>query len=360
MLAEGAEALDVSVRQKALGQLVRHSAQPGGGAWGPRTLLDPSPYVQRRGIEALGDRLPEPESLEQLVQVVRRSEADPYTRGLAGRLLAQQGDGRSLPALQEAIEASEAAWERAPLALASAMMGDADAVGVLAEALERGEFPLEVDFFLALGSSGLGDLAGPLAAGTGRLEEDLLLPAAASLVRLGDTEGERLFREALSGEDLEIRLQAVDFLADLEGETATALIERAILLGPESVRTYGNLALLARGQGSPRDALALSRSLDREDRKQAVWALGRYLETGPSPRQAQAVRECLRLSLGDVELMVVHEAIRALGAVGLPDDRPALEELMRQEFVAVRVAAAAAVLDIESRAAAIDAGSPTG
>jgi HEAT repeat protein len=353
VLAEGAEALDVGVRLQALGQLVRHSEQPGGGQWSPRALMDPSPYVQRRGVEALRQRLPEPESSEQLVQVVGRPGVEPYTRGLAGRALATQGDTRALPALQDALAASEQDWERAPLALAAAMMGDEQALLPLRVALERGDFPLEVEFFLACGTSGLDGLAEALAQGSARLEEDLVLPAAASLIRLGSSDGETLFREALASDDPELRLQAIDFLADVEGDTATDLIRRARMLGPAPVSRYAEMALVSRGQESAKPAMELSRSLDREDRKQAVWALGGYLAATDSPRHETAVRESLRASLADVELMVVHEAIRSLGRVGLPADVPALEELMQQEFVAVRVAAAGAVLDIQQRASSL-------
>lgn len=351
VLALGAESLDVSVRQQSLGQLVRHSAEPGGGAWGPRALLDPSPYVQRRGIEALGDRLPEPQAAEQLVQLVRRVEAEPYTRGLAGRLLAAHGDTRVLPDLQEALAATTDDWERAPLALAAAMMGDTAALTQLQTALSRGDFPLEVDFFLACGVAGLEGLAGPLATGAQRLEEDLVLPAAASLLWLDPPAGAALFRDALGSDDPELRLQAVDFLADVDSDIAAELLLRAQAGGPEMVTRYATLALLARGEGSPREALEQAHSPDREDRQQATWALGRYLVAAESPRQEAAVRATLRAALGDVELMVVHEAIRSVGLSGVAEDLPALEELMQQEFAAVRVAAAAAMLDIQARAA---------
>lgn len=359
VLAEGAEDLDVSVRQHSLGQLVRHSEQPGGGGWAPRALLDPSPYVQRRAIEALGDRLPEPEAATELLQVLSRAGVEPYTRGMAGTLLAAQGDTRALAPLQAALAGVDQAWAQAPLALPCAMLGDADALVLLQAGLRRGDFPLELDFFLALGASGLRELAEPLAEGAARLEEDLIAPAAASLIRLGSPAGEDLFREMLSAHDPELRLQALDFLAPLEGDVAARLIAKAAGPGPAVVSTYAELVQLARGDGTPRDALEFSRGVDREDRQQAVWALGHYLVAVPDPKQEGAVRERLDQALDDVELLVVHEALKALARAGTPDDLPALSEFLQQEFVAVRVAAASAILEIQARSAT-PATPPTG
>jgi len=359
VLAQGAEALDVSVRQQSLGQLVRHSEQPGGGSWAPRALLDPSPYVQRRSIEALGDRLPEPQAAERLLGVIGRDGVEPYTRGLAGAMLAAHGDTRALDPLQAALAQADQGWEQAPLALPAAMLGDEQALVLLQASLRRGEFPLELDFFLALGTSGLAGLAEPLAEGATRLEEDLLAPAAASLVRLESPAGEALFQQMLTDADPELRLQALDFLAPLEGDVADRLIARAAGPGPAVVSAYAELVQLSRGQGSPRAALEFSRGIDREDRQQAVWALGHYLVAAPTPKQESAVRERLIQALNDVELLVVHEAIRALARAGTLADLPALQELTQQEFVAVRVAAASAILDIQARSAT-PATPPTG
>jgi len=349
VLAEGAEALDVTIRQLSLGQLVRFSEDPGGGDWAGRALHDPSPYVRRRAVEALGSRLPEELSRIRLQEVVGRADIDAYTRGQAARLLASAEDHSTLPVVQEALASSQEDWERAPLAFAALVLGDDDALEGLDEALRRGDFPMEVDFFLDLGLSGRAELAEPLAAATERLEEDLLLPAAVSLIRLGHDRGSRLVREALGAEDPEIRLQALDFLADLEGDEATALIERARASGPPPVSSYAELVAFARGEGSPRLALEQAASIDREDRQQAVWAMGRHLLAAPETRHASDLRRALRRALGDVELVVVHEAIEALAVAGRPGDVPALEELLQQELLGVRVAVAAAILEIGSR-----------
>ena len=71
------------------------------------------------------------------------------------------------------------------------------------------------------------------------------------------------------------------------------------------------------------------------------------------------MRDRLDQALDDVELLVVHEALRAFARAGTLEDLPALEELLRQEFEAVRVAAASAILAIEARAAS-PATEPTG
>ena len=349
VLAEGAEALDVTIRQHSLGQLVRFGEEPGGGDWASRALHDPSPYVQRRAVEALGARLPERRSMTHLQEVVGRVDIDAYTRGHAARLLAGADDLSTLPVVQDALTASQEDWERAPLAFAALMLGDDDALAGLDQALRRGDFPMEVDFFLDLGVSGRPELAEPLAAATERLEEDLLLPAAVSLIRLGHDTGPRVVKDVLGADDPELRLQALDFLADLEGDESTALIERARAAGPPPVSTYAELVAFARGEGSPRLALEQVTRIDRESRQQAVWAMGRHLVAVPDTRHERDLRQALRYALGDVELVVVHEAIEALALAGGPDDVPALEDLLQQEFLGVRVAVAAAILEIGSR-----------
>src|SRR5690606_29906884 len=87
VLTDAADDLDPTPRARALRLLVEHAEAPGGGDWASRALLDPSPWVQRAGVEGLVARLPEPESAQRLERYVAREGADPYVRGLAARSL---------------------------------------------------------------------------------------------------------------------------------------------------------------------------------------------------------------------------------------------------------------------------------
>ncbi|MCB9794118.1 MAG: HEAT repeat domain-containing protein [Alphaproteobacteria bacterium] len=349
VLMRGAASLDVGVRTRALDLLIRFDPEPAGGAWGPRALFDPSPSVQRVAAQALGARLPEPTSVALLEGLVQRAEVDPYVRGAAAFILGQAGHVDALPALQEQLAAERAHWRQAPLALGAAVMGDAEAAAALPALIAKGDFPLEIGFFLDCGRSGLAPLAPALIEASERVEEELVLPIAAALVMLGDRRGEALFREALSAERPEQRMEAVDYLVLLEGETAIELLEKARSTGPEPVKVYARMSLLARGQEDPELALAALASPDREQRQHAVWALSHYLSAAEDlpKRERKRLQDALRAGLGDPEAVVVIETIQGLARAGEPQDRALIAGLVGDDpALALEVEVAAALLEM--------------
>ncbi len=326
VLRSGAEDLDVEIRMKSLACLIRSDAEPAGGSWSPRALLDPSPYVQRAALEALAARIDEPAARAAVANTARRVGVDPYTRGLAGGILADAGEREA--SLSEAWRAAIAPWQAAPLALAAARMGDPEAAAAVGRALVEAEFPLEVPFFLSIGHSGLPELAPALRAAAGAVEEDLVLPLAVALLGLGAPEGEALLRQALAGPE-EQRMEALDYLADLDGDAARRLVRGALAGGGPAAR-YARLVRVGWGEAPPQDALDTASDPDRELRALAVRALGRARHARPG-RADGRVRAALAAALGDPEPLVRLEAIRALSLTGRPEDRGLLRPLLTPE-----------------------------
>jgi HEAT repeat protein len=347
-LEEGARSMDISVRRRSLELLIGFSQEPGGGMWGPRALFDPSPYVKRSAVDALANRGDDPAAWDLLVETVGRSDVDPYVRGHAGVLLAERGDLRAADTLSEAWRAERLHWRRAPLALAAAAMGDADALAQLQVDLARGDMPLEMQFYLDIGETGLTVLADPLHEGLRMLEPELELPVAISLIRLDDKRGMALIKDVLGG-SLDQRLEVIDFAADLPGDPGTELINKARMAGPQPVRRYAELALVARGEAPPQAAFDAMVDPDRELRQQAVWATALWLQgqegRGRTVRRAQDV---LRAGLADPEPTVVQEAVRGLALVGRPEDRELLATLLGADAVGLSVEAAGAILAIDN------------
>ncbi|MBN1334485.1 MAG: HEAT repeat domain-containing protein [Deltaproteobacteria bacterium] len=316
VLGAGAEDLDVEIRSKALACLVRRAPEPGGGTWTARALWDPSPYVRRAAIRALARRLEETEARDALASVVGRADVDPYTRGLAGTVLADAGDKRVAGVLSEAWRTASAPWQAAPLALAAARMGDPQAPAAVARALEGGEFPLEVSFFLSIGRSGLSGLAPALVEAAASVEEDLLLPVAAALVGLGAPEGEALFDQALSGSE-DQQMEALDILAFLPGDVARRLV-RSAARGDGHPARYARLLRVGWQETSSKEAVRAAVDPDREIRSLAIQALGRALHSSSRDDRAHGA---LVQALSDPEPVVRLEAIRSLGRIGHPEDR---------------------------------------
>ncbi|MCP4809629.1 MAG: hypothetical protein GY913_28175 [Proteobacteria bacterium] len=345
-LEAAASELDVSVRARALGLLITTSETV--EVWGPRAVYDPSEWVQRAGVDALAVH-PDPAAAELVASLASRSDASPYVRSHAAvELIAT---GRTAPDL--GWKDTSAHWHRAPLALPAAIQGDAEALKVLREDLAQGDFPLEIEFYLDLGGSGL-DVADALEASRARVEEELELPIAAAQIGLGDKRGEAHVKKALNSDDIERRLEAVDYLAELDGEVAGDLLKKAAV-GNGVVQDWAELALIARGDRSPQaalDALVLS---DREARQQAVWALSCWLETSDvSGRSRKQAHKALVSMLGDPEPVVVMAAVQGLGRAGQMEDRGLLAGFLALEDRGLRVEAAGAILAIESRDASTD------
>lgn len=351
-LVQATEDMEPGIRGRALGLLILHDAAPGGGSWAPRALFDPNPYVQRQAIDALSERMHEDHSVALLESFVQRSNVDPYTRSHAAVLLATHGHLGTRDTLAQAWRAEDRHWRRAPLALAALMLGDEEALEPLARDLARGDFPLEVDFYLDVGRSGRAELAEPLIEGLAMVEETLVLPTAVALVDLGHRKGEGLFKDALSDGNVELRLEAIDYLTALQdAAVARRLLRKARTGGPDAVRRYAELALVARGEEDPAPAYEALTDVDRELRQQGVWALAGWLASAPDAprRERRQAYKLLVASLGDPSPAVVQEAITGLGRVGRSADRGLLAGLLTEDTLGLGVEAAGAMLAIDAK-----------
>lgn len=349
VLSAGASELDASVRLRSLGLLVRYVKDEGGGAWAPRALYDPNPAVQSEGVRALLSRSREPRSIALLQALAAHPGTDPYVRGHAAFELALMGDNSALASLQQTLAEPHRPYEQAPLALAAARMGDSAALAPLIAALQAGEFPLEIPFFLDCGRSGLTELVAPLAEASQHVEEELVLPIAAALLLLGDSKGEALFRDALGSKNIELRLEAVDYLSESTAAQAPDLLQRARNGGPAPVRDWATLALVSRGLERPELALDAMASPDRELRQQGAWALSRAIELEGKSQKAKDLRHDMTRGLYDPDTPVVIESARGFAAVGQPEDCPALSGLLVDQPLGVQIEAAGAMLAIERR-----------
>jgi HEAT repeat protein len=346
VLEAASQDVDVATRQEALGLLVGLGVRPEPHA--SRALFDPSPYVRRSAVEALGARLPEPESLALLQDFVLREDVDPYTRGHAGLLLAESGHAEALAVLAAAAAAAEIQWwQAAPLQLAVLAMGDDAVLPSLQAGLARGDFPLELMFFHDCGRVERPELVEGLVAAAVRVEEELVLPIAASLVRLGSPEGEALFAGLLASPVSEARLEALDFLEPLAGSAVESLLQGATRDRDPLVANYARLIEVRRGDRGLSEAIALAEDLDRQTRSQALWALeGRVLrEEALGRREMQRLESLARGALEDSEYLVATAAVGLLGALGTKQALSALEVGLEVESLRFRVEVVRALLE---------------
>ncbi len=342
VLDAAAQDVDVATRKEALGLLVGHGVAPEPHA--SRALFDPSPYVRRSAVEALEARLPEPDSLALLQAFVLREDVDPYTRGHAGLLLAEAGHAEALEVLAAAAAAESEWWKAAPLQLAVLAMGEDSVLPSLQAGLARGDFPLEMVFFHDCGRP---ELVEGLVAAAARVEEELVLPIAASLVRLGSPEGASLFAGLLASPVTEARLEALDFLEPLAGSAVEGLLHGATRDGDPLVANYARLIEVRRGDRALSEAIALAEDPDRQTRSQALWALeGRVQrEEALSRREMQRLESLARGALEDSEYLVATAAVRLLGALGTKQARSALEVGLEVESLRFRVEVVRALLE---------------
>ena len=355
-LEAGADGLDVPPRRRALSVLITLSPDGQVQRWAARGLWDPSPYVQRSVAAAMADRLPEPETLGALQAFVSREGLDPYTRCGVAAALARAGDASTAPVIQDALEAEFEDWLQAPCALALAQMASLQpltpAGGVsprqaLSAIIAAGELPLELSFIDDLGRSGLPGLGKELLAIMDVVEPELQLALAAAALRLGESGGADHLRRALSAEDIELQLEAIDFLLTLPPEAAAGPLRRA----SGSVKTVARLALIELGEDDLELAVQSLLALDREVRAQATRAIGGWLaqhQQAGSRRLSRLGQVALVEALQDPEDMVRLEALRALGQVGRTEDAEAIAPLIQDDALLIRIEAAAALLSLQA------------
>ena len=339
--------LDVGIRGVALGALIRASPDPAGGSWGQRAMFDPSPWVQREGVTALGQRLPEAESAELLLSLAERDTADPYARTLAALTLADQGDRRAAPAMSRCMAVTES-WKALPCALGAARLSDPAGEARLKEALAEQELPLDLRFVNALGDSGLAFLGPELAAAVGWVEEPLRVPVGVALFELDPALGAPVVRSFLAEPDLQVRLEVLDLLADSEQTEAEALLARAAAASDDA-GTYARLIRVARGEGPLQDALDSLVDGDRETRALAAAALGQAWSREWSRKDRKAVGEALILAAADEEITVQLAVARALGASGDPAELELLYGFLDSEFPQLRLEAGTRLLQLAAQ-----------
>jgi hypothetical protein len=350
VLEQAAANLDPTPRARALGLLIAVSAEPAGGGWGPRALADSDAWVQRKAVDALAARLPEKESAALLASYAARTDSlvDPYVRSTAALELMRAGlaDQALRDAMSAGWRAEKAAWRRAPLALAAASLGDAEAVEPLGAAIAKGDVALEVDFVIDLGRSGLTALVPSLRDGSEWVEEELRLPYAVARVALGDPTGEGVLRKALADADEEVTLEALDYLTRMHDPASTALIERVRDPDQELARWYADLALAARGKGSldlfERGVVDLDRDVRALSVRFSVEAASDPV--GSSGRRAQRVaRRVVKKALTDPDPEVRTLALQAIAVVGAEGDS-AIAEGLTDDDLGIRVETAGAML----------------
>ncbi|MEZ4321207.1 MAG: hypothetical protein R3F61_27275 [Myxococcota bacterium] len=344
ILEEGAASLEPSHRGQALGFLIRTSPEPGGGEWGPRALYDPDGWVQRQGVQALVERIEEPEARAHLVDYLGRDTADPYSRGYAAVRLRDHSSPEVRATLTEAWRAESQRWRAAPLALGALVHGDETALEPLSAALSRGDIALEAEFVHDVGASGRPELLAALQEGEDWVEEELALAYAVARVSLGDGSGEQLLRKALSSEDATTQLDALDQLSDLHDPAADALLRRARSQGPELMRTWADLALAARGDGDPAIIVTAAGSSDGEIRALAARFAGERLEAGAPKKVARSLEQTLRGAVLDRDARVRRAALGAIGAAHLADQAVLLGPVLTDESFENRLEAAGLLL----------------
>jgi len=358
VLDAGASSLDVSLRLRALELLCLYAPGDQLAGYAQRGLYDPSPYVRRGVVEALALRLPDPEARALLLGLLEREDVDAYTRGRAGFLLARAGVAEAREPMAAAWRAADSAWERAPLALAALMAGDDDAEAALVEALKDGSMPLETEFFVAVGQTGREQLAPALVEARELLEEELLLPVGVALLELGLAEGEAVFRSTFADGDVLFQLEAIDYLAQLEGARAQALLRKARSGTPPIVQTYADLVLVGRGEQPLARAVEAAEVRDREQQCFALDAMAEHMLAVPveqvSRRHARAARETALESLLSPEPAVRACAARALTGLGTAADRPDIIAMIGElsdeaPAEAQRLELAAALIAIQQR-----------
>jgi HEAT repeat protein len=336
VLTESATSEDPSPRARALALLLE---QEGPGRWGQQALADESDWVRRAAIEALARRS-DPDSRALLEGLVADPQVDPYLRGLAA--LRAPGPA-SAEAIRAALEQEREAWRVAPLALAAVRLGDEAARARLVRALESGELPLEIEFMHEIGQTGDASLVPALVHAQERVEEELVLPIASARLMLGDAAGEQALRTALSEDDEERRLEALDYLVELDHPAATTLLRRASSLGPDLVTWYADLALAARTDTNGQVFEKAFAEPDRELRSLAVRFAGEALGA-PSKRAEKGAQKVLTQALSDPDAWVRAGACRAAAELGMTDTRTAMEALLGDEVELVRVEASGALL----------------
>jgi hypothetical protein len=343
VLWEAAEVDEPSVRGRAIELLIRHDASPGGGKWAQRGLYDPDPWIQRKAVLALSHRLDEAETRQLLSEYLERSDVmvNTYSQGFAGLTLLKAGRVDAVePSKDRWKMERERSWRAAPLALTAAYAGDVEAQDYLAEVLRAADLPLEGEFLLDVGRSGILNLIPALSEGSDQVEEELFLAYAAARWSLGDVGGQHVLRRALNDEEIVIRLEALDWITQLPD--MEDLLHRASNQKNPKVRWYGELALISRGK---RPVERLSKAILHEDREVRIFAM-KYAATVVGSKAERIAREVIAMGLVDEDPIVRIESLKSGVILNTQWKSQQMNASLADEVLAVRVEAAGAALAV--------------
>ena len=349
MLAELAGAEEPSIRGRALELLIHIERGEQRILWGQRALRDPNGWVQHQGIDVLCQHVDNPKVAALIDTYLAREDdlADPYAQGMAGFVLVQRGRKETIEVVKQGWRSRRSkAWRAAPFALAAALGGDGDATEFLSGVLRRGEIALDVPFILNVGNSGMTDLLPALVEGAEWVEPEMTLPYATARIALGDPAGEGVLRKALTSDDILLKMEALDYLSQLNHPAAMALLRRARGAPLEVVSWYGELTLLSRGEGSPERLLRAMRHEDRDIRHLAARFAGPLAGTG-SRRHQRVARQVVLLGLEDQDAVVRAQALRAASLMSLRGQEERMAAYLKDEDRGVRMEAAAVMLGLE-------------
>ncbi len=331
---------DPTYRARALRLLLETCPRDELATFGQISIADHDAWVRFSGIESLGAHLDDPTVVALLTHTATASGVPPDARGFAGELLAGHSTEVGT-ALSQAWRTARHPWERAPIAFASLLHGDPDARDAFIHSISTGELFLDVAFIERVGRSGRDELHDGLEVSQERVEHDLVLAIAAARLRLGDHRGELALRRALTAPETVERLEAMDYLVDLEHPAATTLIKRARSAGPELVSQYAALALLERGLGATATLEEAASSDDREARFLAARFAARMAQMTSERKVVRVANRTLVLLADDSAAEIRAVALSALSGSA---HRETLTAALAEDTLAVRLEAAGSLL----------------
>jgi HEAT repeat protein len=353
VLSELATSTDPVLRGEALSVELLALEAPAGGPRLGAALYDPSPWVQRQGVEVLLARLAEPEAQDALVAYAKRPDVSPHTACTA----AQQGGARGPASLTDALtavvharlEQERRPWLRLPCLLALAASGraspdqDAELEGVLLE----GSLPLDASFVRHLFRTAPPAVDPALGALPELVEDVMLLPVVVGLVERDHPAAERRLQELLRRQDAELALGLALSLGELDGELARTTLRSLGSHEDALVAQTARLLLSARG---PTPAADLERALQSDELEMRLLALELLGQALPRVRAEGGQRALERLASQALDTALAAERPREraaglvlLAAVGGPRARERAVELLSAEEAELRLEAARAV-----------------
>jgi HEAT repeat protein len=321
VLEAAAADLDVDVRRRALGVLVRVRPE----TWAERALHDPSTYVRRAGIAALAAR----GGADVLLRRTAAEDADCWTRGDAAWHLS------AADALGLEAAGCAAVWA------AQARHGHASATDALSGWLRASDLPIELTFLRRLGA--LAPVAPALRDALATAEPEVRLAGAAALLAHEPGHARTVLEPALRSSDEDVALEALELLLATDGDQVAPLLRVVRTAGPRTARDVAALALVGKGEGALAEAIARVDDPEREVRVAAYRAVAERLRREPEARGADRARASARQASDSADPVVQAAAIAVLRGSPHEEDRAALLALLDAESLLTQVLAAEAL-----------------